>query len=58
VEEEYFVFTMKEEEPEFGAIFWCETLTEAIREKRERKKKYPSEADQVHIGKIVHTGKN
>jgi len=58
MEEEYFVFTMKVDAPEFEAVLWCETLEEAIKEKRERQKKFPSEAKLVYIGKIIHTGKD
>jgi len=54
VEEEYFVFTMNEADIE--AVLWCATLVEAIREKRDRQKQYPTEAEDIHIAKIVSTG--
>jgi hypothetical protein len=48
IHEKYFVFT--ERDGFIEAVYWCETLKEAKKEARTRKKKYPSEANHVYIG--------
>jgi hypothetical protein len=48
VHEKYFVFT--ENNGFVEAVYWCETLAEAKKEARERKKKFPSEKNRIYIG--------
>ena len=49
--EKYFVFN--ENEGLVEAVYWCKTLEEAKRASQARKKRFPEEAESVHIGEVL-----
>jgi len=50
--EKYFVFN--ENEGTIEAVYWCQSLEEAKEVSKNRKKRFPEEAESVHIGEVLN----
>ena len=50
--EKYFV-TIIHDSPKLEPVFWCHTLTEARAEKKKWKQKYPEDAKDVILAKVI-----